>query len=126
MWAGDVAAMPGDTPRRMLGEVDQLLERNPDVDPKLVEDLYCGCGMPQGLQAFNVARVIVMLSEQLTQLRSVGDILQGAIETVSSLIDAAAVVFHVRDEHTGDFWPRTEDPAWSGAARRLGASCARG
>ncbi len=29
--------------------VDQLLERNPDVDPKLVQDVYCGCGMPQGL-----------------------------------------------------------------------------
>ena len=47
--------------------VDQLLERNPDVDPKLVEDVYCGCGMPQGLQAFNVARIIVLLSEKLTQ-----------------------------------------------------------
>jgi acetyl-CoA C-acetyltransferase len=47
--------------------VDQLLERNPDVDPKLIEDLYCGCGMPQGLQAFNVARIIVLLSEKLTQ-----------------------------------------------------------
>ncbi len=29
--------------------VDQLLERNPDVDPALVQDVYCGCGMPQGL-----------------------------------------------------------------------------
>ena len=47
--------------------VDQLLERNPDVDPKLVEDVYCGCGMPQGLQAFNVARIIVLLSEKLSQ-----------------------------------------------------------
>ena len=47
--------------------VDRLLERNPDVDPKLVEDVYCGCGMPQGLQAFNVARIIVLLSEKLTQ-----------------------------------------------------------
>jgi acetyl-CoA C-acetyltransferase len=47
--------------------VDQLLERNPDVDPKLVEDVYCGCGMPQGLQAFNVARIIVLLSERLGQ-----------------------------------------------------------
>jgi acetyl-CoA C-acetyltransferase len=47
--------------------VDQLLERNPDVDPKLIEDLYCGCGMPQGLQAFNVARIIALLSEKLTQ-----------------------------------------------------------
>ena len=47
--------------------VDQLLERNPDVDPKLVEDVYCGCGMPQGLQAFNVARIIALLSERLGQ-----------------------------------------------------------
>src|SRR4029450_566351 len=28
--------------------VDQLLERNPEVDPASVEDLFCGCGMPQG------------------------------------------------------------------------------
>jgi selenocysteine lyase/cysteine desulfurase len=31
-----------------------------------------------------------------------------------------------QDPVTGDFWPRTEDPAWSSAARHLGASCARG
>jgi acetyl-CoA C-acetyltransferase len=47
--------------------VDRLLERHPDVDPKLIEDVYCGCGMPQGLQAFNVARIIVLLSEKLGQ-----------------------------------------------------------
>src|SRR5687768_10868678 len=47
--------------------VDQLLERNPEVDPALVQDVYCGCGMPQGLTAFNVARIIVLLSEKLTQ-----------------------------------------------------------
>jgi acetyl-CoA C-acetyltransferase len=47
--------------------VDQLLERNPDVDPALVQDLYCGCGMPQGLQGFNIARILVLLSEKLTQ-----------------------------------------------------------
>jgi acetyl-CoA C-acetyltransferase len=47
--------------------VDQLLERNPDVDPALIEDVFCGCGMPQGLQAFNVGRIIVLLSEKLSQ-----------------------------------------------------------
>ena len=31
--------------------VDALLERNPDVDPELVEEVYCGVGLPQGLQA---------------------------------------------------------------------------
>jgi acetyl-CoA C-acetyltransferase len=45
--------------------VDQLLERNPDVDPASVEDLICGCGLPQGLQAFNIGRIMVLLSEKL-------------------------------------------------------------
>ncbi len=45
--------------------VDQLLERNEAVDPASIEDLFCGCGMPQGLQAFNVARIMVLLSERL-------------------------------------------------------------
>jgi acetyl-CoA C-acetyltransferase len=47
--------------------VDRLLERNPDVAPETIEDVFCGCGMPQGLQAFNIARIIVLLSERLPQ-----------------------------------------------------------
>jgi acetyl-CoA C-acetyltransferase len=47
--------------------VDRLLERNPDVGPESIEDVFCGCGMPQGLQAFNIARIIVLLSEKLPQ-----------------------------------------------------------
>jgi acetyl-CoA C-acetyltransferase len=45
--------------------VDALLERNPDVDPALVEEVYCGVGLPQGLQGFNIARIIVLLCEKL-------------------------------------------------------------
>jgi acetyl-CoA C-acetyltransferase len=47
--------------------VDRLLERNSEVDPATVDELFCGCGMPQGLQAFNIARIIVLLSERLPQ-----------------------------------------------------------
>src|ERR1044072_9430748 len=47
--------------------VDQLLERNPEVDPALVEDLFCGVGMPQGLEAFNIGRIVSLLSEKLPQ-----------------------------------------------------------
>jgi acetyl-CoA C-acetyltransferase len=47
--------------------IDQLLERNPDVDPASVEDVFAGCGMPQGLQAFNIGRIMVLLSEKLPQ-----------------------------------------------------------
>jgi acetyl-CoA C-acetyltransferase len=45
--------------------VDALLERNPEVDSELVEEIYCGVGLPQGLQGFNLARIIALLSERL-------------------------------------------------------------
>jgi acetyl-CoA C-acetyltransferase len=45
--------------------VDALLERNPDVDPERVEEVYCGVGLPQGLQGFNLGRIIALLSERL-------------------------------------------------------------
>jgi acetyl-CoA C-acetyltransferase len=47
--------------------IDQLLERNPEVEPASVEDVFCGCGMPQGLQAFNIGRIMVLLSEKLPE-----------------------------------------------------------
>ena len=47
--------------------VDQLLERNPELDPALIEDVFCGVGMPQGLQAFNMGRIISLLSQKLPQ-----------------------------------------------------------
>ncbi len=47
--------------------VDRLLERNPEVDPALIEDVFCGVGMPQGLQAFNMGRIISLLSEKLPE-----------------------------------------------------------
>jgi acetyl-CoA C-acetyltransferase len=45
--------------------VDRLLEANPGVDPALVEEVITGCGMPQGKQAFNVGRIIALLSQRL-------------------------------------------------------------
>jgi acetyl-CoA C-acetyltransferase len=47
--------------------VDRLLERNPELDPALIEDVICGVGMPQGLQAFNMGRIIALLSERLPE-----------------------------------------------------------
>src|SRR4051812_17031441 len=60
---GSLAGMrPDDTTAFVI---DQLLERNPDVDPATVEEVVCGCGMPQGLQAFNIGRIAVLLSDRL-------------------------------------------------------------
>src|SRR5918999_4695046 len=45
--------------------LDRLLERNEQVDPATIDLVYTGCGLPQGLQAFNIARIMVLLSEKL-------------------------------------------------------------
>jgi acetyl-CoA C-acetyltransferase len=45
--------------------VDQVLARNPEIDPSSVEELIAGCGQPQGLQANNIARIAVLLSGKL-------------------------------------------------------------
>ncbi|MBI5106271.1 MAG: acetyl-CoA C-acyltransferase [Solirubrobacterales bacterium] len=47
--------------------IDQVLERNPGVDPSSVEEVVAGCGLPQGLQANNIGRIAVLLSEKLGQ-----------------------------------------------------------
>ena len=53
---------------------------------------------------------------------------------IDQLLDAVAdiaagspsPVTYDQDIHTGDYWPQTTDERWASAARRLGASCARG
>jgi acetyl-CoA C-acetyltransferase len=60
---GSLAALRPDETTAYV--VDQLLERNEGVDPGSVEEVVCGCGMPQGLQAFNIGRIAVLLSEKL-------------------------------------------------------------
>src|SRR3954462_15843629 len=45
--------------------VDALLERNEQVDPELIEEVYCGVGLPQGLQGFNMGRIVALLPEPL-------------------------------------------------------------
>jgi acetyl-CoA C-acetyltransferase len=45
--------------------IDQLLERNQEVDPASVEDVIAGVGLPQGEQGWNVGRIAVLLSKKL-------------------------------------------------------------
>jgi acetyl-CoA C-acetyltransferase len=72
--------------------VDQLLERNPDVSPEMIEDVFCGCGMPQGLQAFNVARIIVLLSEQLPETVNVVTISRYCASSLDAIRHAANAI----------------------------------
>ena len=43
--------------------VDALLERNPGLDPSMVEDMILGCGAPEGAQGHNIARNVAVLSK---------------------------------------------------------------
>jgi acetyl-CoA C-acetyltransferase len=72
--------------------VDALLERNPDVDPDSVEELYCGCGMPQGLQAFNIARIIALRSQRLPLSVSGATISRYCASSLESIRQAANAV----------------------------------
>jgi selenocysteine lyase/cysteine desulfurase len=52
------------------------------------------------------------------------DTLIAAVAAIAS--GASAPVAYDQDPLTGDFWPHTTDQRWADAARRVGASCARG
>jgi len=43
--------------------IDALMDRNPNVDPLLVEDVILGCGYPEGPQGNNIARVAAVASK---------------------------------------------------------------
>ncbi len=69
--------------------VDRLLERNLDLDPADVEEVMCGCGMPQGLQAFNIGRIIVLLSEKLPETTNGVTISRYCASSLESIRQAA-------------------------------------
>jgi acetyl-CoA C-acetyltransferase len=72
--------------------VDALLERNGQVDPELIEDVYCGVGLPQGLQAFNLARIIVLLSDRLPTSVNGATISRYCASSLESIRQAANAV----------------------------------
>ncbi len=42
--------------------VSSVMHKVPQLEPAMVEDLLCGCGLPGGEQGFNLARVVSILS----------------------------------------------------------------
>jgi acetyl-CoA C-acetyltransferase len=42
--------------------VNKVIEKVPDIEGRMVDDLICGCGLPGGEQGFNLGRVISILS----------------------------------------------------------------
>ena len=82
-----------------------------DGDQRLLEVLASHAAVAfQNAQLFEAEReaaetssALLRLSQSLTKLRSVGDILQEAIETAPSIITSSAVAAYVRDPETDTF-----------------------
>jgi acetyl-CoA C-acetyltransferase len=78
--------------------VDAALNKVPQLDRTLIEDLYLGCGLPGGEQGFNMARVVA------TKLGLDG--LPGATVTryCSSSLQTSRMAFHAIKAGEGDIF----------------------
>ena len=76
--------------------VRAALDKVPQLDPKDIEDLYLGCGLPGGEQGFNMARVVATLLGY--------DHLPGATLTryCSSSLQTTRMAFHAIKAGEGD------------------------
>jgi acetyl-CoA C-acetyltransferase len=76
--------------------VRAALDKVPELDPKDIEDLYLGCGLPGGEQGFNMARVVATLLGY--------DHLPGATLTryCSSSLQTTRMAFHAIKAGEGD------------------------
>src|SRR5262245_19633469 len=76
--------------------VRTALDKVPQLDPRDIDDLYLGCGLPGGEQGFNMARVVAI---QLGY-----DHLPGATLTryCSSSLQITPIAFHAIKAGEGD------------------------
>src|SRR5918992_942402 len=72
--------------------LDQLLERNEGVDPASVQDVITGCGLTQGEQAWNIGRIMVLLSEKLPDTVTGSTIARYCASSLNSIWIAANAI----------------------------------
>jgi len=111
--------------------VQAALDKVPELDPKDIDDLMLGCGLPGGQQGFNLGRVVAILLGQdqlpgLTITRYCSSSLQTtrmalhAIKAGEGDVFVSAGVEMVSSFATGnsDSWPGTQNPAFAQASTR--------
>jgi len=84
--------------------VRAALDKVPQLDPRDIEDLYLGCGLPGGEQGFNMARVVSTLLGF--------DHLPGATVTryCASSLQTIRMAFHAIRAGEGDCFKRFSSP----------------
>ncbi len=111
--------------------IQTALDKIPELDPKDIDDLYLGCGLPGGESGFNMARIVAVLMGY--------DGLPGATITryCSSSVQTSRMAFHAIKagegdvfisagvetvsrfaKGTSDHWPDTQNPAFADAVER--------
>src|ERR1043165_1829122 len=119
--------------------VAAALGKVPQLDPKDIDDLYLGCGLPGGEQGFNMARVVSVLLGY--------DHLPGATLTryCASSLQTTRMAFHAIKAGEGDVfvsaggepvsrsargsadsWPDTHNPLFADAEARTASVAASG
>ncbi len=111
--------------------IQTALDKIPELDPKQIEDLYLGCGLPGGESGNNMGRVVAVLMGY--------DHLPGATITryCSSSVQTSRMAFHAIKagegdvfisagvetvsrfgKGTSDHWPDTQNPLFAEAKAR--------
>src|SRR5881227_915608 len=109
--------------------LDQLLARNEAVDPATVQDVVTGCGMTQGEQAYNIGRIMVLLSEKLPDTVTGSTIARYCASSLNSIWIAANAIkagdgdtyiaagvesVRVAGPHSENVMPETQNPKLQG------------
>jgi acetyl-CoA C-acetyltransferase len=119
--------------------VQAALDKVPQLDPKTLDDLMLGCGLPGGEQGFNLARVVAVLlghdelpgttvtrycASSLQTIRMASHAIKAGeghafvaagVETVSRFVKGSS-----------DSWPDTHNPAFLPAGQRSEAAAQGG
>ena len=119
--------------------IQAALAKIPELDPKQIDDLYLGCGLPGGESGFNMARIVSVLmgfdhlpgatitrycssSVQTTRMAfhaikaGEGDVFVSAgVETVSRFVNGTSDVPGAQNPAFGDAMSRTTQTAQGGA-----------
>jgi len=111
--------------------IKTALDKIPELDPKLIEDLYLGCGLPGGESGNNMGRIVAVMMGY--------DHLPGATITryCSSSVQTSRMAFHAIKagegdvfisagvetvsrfaKGTSDHWPDTQNPQFADAKAR--------
>jgi acetyl-CoA C-acetyltransferase len=111
--------------------IQAALDKVPELDPKDIDDLYLGCGLPGGESGYNMARIVAVLMGY--------DGLPGATITryCSSSVQTSRMAFHAIKagegdvfisagvetvsrfaKGTSDHWPDTQNPVFAEAVER--------